>query len=337
MELKDRITAFASLGDVLKNLSETELAAWSAQAFYQNQWFDETSVRTAIKGIGKFLEKDALTRWVADYNLENVKPVKVGVVMAGNIPLAGFHDFLSVLISGHYLLVKKSSQDSILLDKIADELKEIAPDLYSRITFSERLNDADAVIATGSDNTSRYFEYYFASKPHIIRKNRTSVAVIRGDESEQEITELGKDVFTYFGLGCRNVSKVFLPEGFNPAKILDAFQPFHKVVDFHKYANNYDYNRSIYLLKSIPFLDSGYLCFKEDELLVSSIAVLYYQFYKDQNDLNALLKKDEEKLQCIVSAGGWFDGSVPFGNAQFPELTDYADKVDTLRFLEGLG
>lgn len=328
---KDRIVPFVKLGehiyDILKN---------SDRDFYrsiqnQNNWFTEESVRLALDGVAGCLSEKALTQWLAPYQLDGLSDKRVGVIMAGNIPMVGFHDLLSVLISGHRIMAKPSSQDSLLIGMVIKALVDIEPAFRERIEIVERLNEADAFIGTGSDNSARYFQYYFGKKPHIIRQNRTSVAVLTGDETIEQFQNLGKDIFTYYGLGCRNVSKVFVPKGYSFQSFLDALQGFDHVGDHHKYRNNYDYNKSIYLVNRVPHLDTGYLLLKESPDLVSPISVLFYEEYQDEKQLGLLLEQYKDKIQCVVG-----EGHVPFGTAQQPELWDYADGVDTLKFLSQL-
>lgn len=336
MELENRIKAFAALGKLLKGLSEETLNQWADHAFGINKWFSRENVIRAFNGIQKYLQEESLRNLVSQYHLSPDLQKRVGVVMAGNIPLAGFHDFLCVMLSGHIIEIKKSSQDPVLLDYIIKELIEIEPGFSDRIRFADKLNNVEAIIATGSDNTSRYFEYYFANRPHIIRKNRVSIGVLNGNETPEELQELGKDVFTYFGLGCRSVSKVYVPEGYDSRTILSAFESFGKIREHNKFANNYDYNHAIYLLKNIPFLDLGFLILKEDEGMASPISVLYYEYYKSVEQLQSHLDENREKLQVIVSSKSWFPGSIEIGQAQCPSLTDFADNVDTLDFLQKL-
>lgn len=334
MNLTQRIEAFSKLGEKLHQVQPFELQEIIENVKNQNPWFTDQNIRLALSGITRFLSASDLKKWTSAYNLSPEAPKHVGVAMAGNIPLVGFHDFLSILISGHSVIAKLSSQDSILLKWVSDMLIHIEPQFTSSITFQERLNHVDAMIATGSDNTARYFEYYFRNVPNIIRKNRSSCAIIMGEESGEELKTLGTDVFSYFGLGCRNVSKLYVPEGYNFVGMLDSWESFHDIIHHHKYCNNYDYQKSILLVNGIPFLDTGYVLVTENDALVSPISTVYYETYKDQNDLSQKLAKQEEKLQCLVSAKGWFKGSVPFGKAQSPDVWDYADHVDTLKFLE---
>lgn len=331
MFLKDRIKLFARLGERLKNLTKDEMQGLSAAAGNENAWFTQDSVENALIGVSRFLNEATLTTWTEKYQIDARAPKKVGIITAGNIPLVGFHDLLSVLISGHYLLIKPSSDDSVLIKFVLNELVAIVPEMASHFEIVERLNMADAFIATGSDNSARYFKYYFKDKPNIIRANRTSVAVLSGEETVDQVKSLGNDIFQYYGLGCRNVSKLLVPANYDFTAFLDALQEFSEVGNHHKYRNNYDYNKSIYLVNREPHLDTEFMLLRESEDLVSPISVLYYQYYADQNELNQLLKSNESKIQCIVG-----DGYVPFGAAQSPEVWDYADGVDTLDFLQKL-
>lgn len=331
MNIDERVEAFARLGEKLKNLEESEIQALASAAKSQNGWFDVANVQRAIDGLVFMLQAEKLKKWINKYTLEPPVPRIVGVIMAGNIPMVGFHDLLSVLISGHFAAVKLSSQDTILMQELINWLVEIEPRFKRNIEIKTKLDAIDAVICTGSDNTARYFEYYFGKHPHIIRKNRTSVAVLSGSESEEDFQRLGDDIFSYYGLGCRNVSKLFVPEDFDPASVFSPLESFKEISYQHKYNNNYDYNKAIYLVNKEKHYDNGFLLMKESDDLVSPTAVLYFQRYKDEAELEAFLKSNGEKIQCIVG-----EGYIQFGNAQSPELWDYADGVDTLKFLESL-
>jgi len=333
MKLEDRIEAFVRLGNKIDNLKDSEKHEIAYTAAQSNAWFTQESVIFALEGIGIFLTKESLTKWISNYELRNIKEKTVGVAMAGNIPLVGFHDILCILLAGHRVRAKRSSQDSYLITLLCDWLIEINPDFKSKIMFEERLNGADAVIATGSDNSSRYFEYYFRNIPHVIRKNRTSYAVLMGEESSELLNELGKDVFTYFGLGCRNVSKLYVPEDYNFNQLLDSWEVYQPIINHHKYANNYDYQKSIMLVNGVPFFDNGFIMLTANEGLVSPISVLFYESYADLADLTKKLGTLAEKTQCIVSADGWYANGVAFGKTQTPDVWDYADQVDTMKFL----
>jgi hypothetical protein len=334
MNIEDRLEAFEKLGKYINAIDEAELDEIILKVRNENPWFTPGSVRLALEGIRRYLDPLKMKKWVKAYPPKPVKMRKIGVVMAGNIPLAGFHDFLTVLISGHAILVKLSSKDSVLLTHLSNKLIEIEPRFQSTITLAERLRNFDAVIATGSDNSARYFHYYFGKYPHIIRKNRTSCAVLGGSETPEELRLLGRDVFTYFGLGCRSVSKIFIPEDFDPVRLVTAWDIYIDILHHHKYHNNYDYQRSILLVNKIPFYDSGFVILHENQKLVSPISVVYLERYKDAERLTASLQSVSDKIQCVV---GKRDHHTPFGQAQSPELWDYADEVDTMKFLENLG
>jgi hypothetical protein len=336
MTLENRIEAFVELGRQLKSLTPEDRQVWARMAQSRNPWFDEENVSCALHGITQMLEEQYLREWLYPYHLKQVTPKKVGVVMAGNIPMVGFHDFLSVLMSGHYLLAKLSTDDQPLMRRLADMLVAIEPAFANQFEFVEMLKDADAIIATGSDNTARYFEYYFAKRPHIIRKNRTSIGVLTGHEEADDLKALGEDFFRYYGLGCRNVSKVFVPEGYTFDKFFVANEHRSKILDHHKYQNNYDYNKSILLVNREPHFDNGFMLVQPSTNMVSPISVLFYETFSSLTDLRQKLDSIKEKTQVIVSAHGWLEGSIPFGEAQCPMLWDYADGVDTMAFLQKL-
>ena len=334
MNLELRINAFSQLGDQIRALETSEFSQLNEAIANQNPWFTPENVRMALLGIAKLLDKNELIKWTSTYQLNPSQVKTIGLAMAGNIPLVGFHDFLCVLIAGHKVKAKLSSSDSILLPHLANKLISIEPSFNGFIHFEERLNHVDGVIATGSDNTARYFEYYFRSIPHIIRKNRSSCAVLSGKEKVEGLTRLGSDVFSYFGLGCRNVSKLFLPKDYSMTNLFPAWDNYSHLVHHHKYANNYDYQKSILLVNKIPFYDNGFVLMKEEEASVSPISVLFYEYYQDMQDLNSKIESHGGKTQCIVSDKKWVTGSEDFGAAQFPGLSDYADNMDTLAFLE---
>jgi hypothetical protein len=335
MNLEDRIAAFEKLGKYIDAIDEVEFQDIADKARQQNSWFTEESIRLAFEGVAKYLEGGALQEWVRRYKLNQENQQTVAVVMAGNLPLVGFHDFLAVLISGHRVLVKLSSKDSVLLPFLSKKLMGFESRFDDRITFAEQLKNFDAVIATGSDNSSRYFEYYFGKYPHIIRKNRTGCAVLTGKETREEKSALGKDIFNYFGLGCRNVSKIFVPKNYDLTQLLDSWKEYSEVMNHHKYHNNYDYQKSILLINRNTFLDSGFVMLQENERLVSPISVVYYEGYSDEGELALKLTENRDKIQCVV--GKSIPGSVPFGQAQYPQVWDYADQIDTMKFLSGLG
>lgn len=331
MNLSQRIKAFVKLGQRISNISVEDKQELFSRVYNENNWFTEENIIKSLNGICSYLDKENLEKWLEKYELISLDSKKVGVIMAGNIPLVGFHDLLSILISGHNLMMKPSSQDNALMSFIVKTLMEIEPGFENKIKTVERLNEADAFIGTGSDNSAKYFRFYFGKKPHIIRQNRSSIAVLNGKETEQELNILGEDIFTYYGLGCRNVSKLLVPKGYDFIPLLDALKSYESVADHHKYHNNYDYNKSIYLVNSEPHLDTGFLLVRESSDAVSPISVLFYQQYATEPELNDLLMANQEKTQCIVG-----HNYIPFGKAQKPELWDYADGVDTMAFLTKL-
>jgi hypothetical protein len=301
----------------------------------KNRWFTPAVQRQAFGAWAYALTSGKLEVWLNKYHdiQEPKTPKRVAIIMAGNIPLVGFHDLLTVLVLGHIALVKLSQDDAQLLPVIKDILVELYPDFAQRIFFVDRIENPDAVIATGSNNSARYFESYFARFPHVIRKNRTSVALISGNESNEELSALGSDIFSYYGLGCRNVSKVYVPRSYDLNNIFAAIVGFDGVVDNNKYVNNYEYYRTVYMLNKIPFLENGFVIFKEDTSLHTPIAVIHYEYYDDLKTVQNLLESTAEELQCAVGRG---ENLIPFGKAQQPELWDYADGVDTVEFLQKL-
>lgn len=334
MTIDERLTAFEKLGNYLHAIDEGEYEALLDKVKHENPWFTPGSISLALEGIRRYLDPGKLRKWVSSYDVNPAVSREIAVIMAGNIPLAGFHDFLTVLLSGHSIKAKLSSKDTVLMTFIAETLIRLEPRFQSRVTIAAQLKNFHAVIATGSDNSSRYFQYYFGKYPHIIRKNRTSCAILTGSENEEELRLLGRDVFSYFGLGCRNVSKIFIPEDFDPVRLVNAWDIYVDILHHHKYHNNYDYQKSILLVNKIPFYDSGFVILHENEKLVSPISVVYFERYNNQDDLTRNLAAVSDKIQCIVGEGA---SRVPFGQAQSPDLWDYADQVDTMKFLERLG
>lgn len=333
MNVMQRINALAKLGHWLRNLGDDEFQTLADEAARENPWFTKENVRLALAGVARYLEEDAMRAWVEPYRF-STEPRRVALVMAGNIPLVGFHDFLAVLISGHTVVAKLSSKDTSLIRTFMTKLLEIEPGFQDSIVVAEQLRDFHAVIATGSDNTARYFEYYFGKYPHIIRKNRTSVAVLDGSESNEDLVALGGDVFSYFGLGCRNVAKVLVPAGYDVTRLLHNWEPYHDIIHHHKYCNNYDYQKSILLVNGSPFLDNNFVLLQQHSRLVSPIAVVYYEHYDHSAQLEKILLDNADKIQCIV--GTRAPATVLPGQAQRPSLTDYADGIDTLGFLSEL-
>ncbi|RMZ50553.1 acyl-CoA reductase [Flavobacteriaceae bacterium PRS1] len=349
MNLEQRINTFVKLGYFLSQFSNNVIQKKDNIAcndlFFDgfkhqiklaeehNGWFTKENVLFAIEGWSNLLTESNINQWLENYKFNSIKPKKVAIIMAGNIPLVGFHDFISVIISGHKVLVKQSSNDKHLLPYLAKYLEYIAPELKGKIEFTEgKLNDFDMVIATGSNNSARYFEYYFKGKPSIIRKNRNSVAVLTGNETEEQLKALSEDIFRYYGLGCRSVSKLFVPKNYNFDAFFKAMYNWHPIINQAKYANNYDYNKAVYLMSEFDMLENGFLMIKEDESYSSPIATLFYEYYDSENELKNKIELDKEQIQCIVSSG-FIDSEIQFGQTQKPQLWDYADGIDTLEFL----
>lgn len=332
---KQRIKAFVQLGHILQNPDE-QLSILISSAKQYNAWFSPQSTAMAVNAIAEMLNEPDLEKWADSNTDEPDKMNAVGLILAGNIPLVGFHDILCVLASGNKALIKLSSQDKLLIPYLLGKLTEIEPGFSKQFEFIERLKDFDAVIATGSNNTSRYFEYYFSKVPHIIRKNRNSVAVLNGNESREELRALGHDIFDYYGLGCRNVSKFYVPKGYNFNTFFESIEDFKSVADHHKYTNNYDYNKSIFLVNMDKHLDNGFLLLKEDKRIASPLAVVYYEEYESLQEAEKELLEIEKDIQCIISRSDLSMNVLPFGQSQRPGLWDYADGVDTMAFLRGL-
>jgi hypothetical protein len=341
MDLQERIKSFAQLGETLRNCLNNNVGNGRDRSllmnslidnqYIQNPWFTPENVRQAIAAIAGELTEENLVRWTDAYPQlsERKDPLKVGVIMAGNIPLVGFHDFLSVLITGNHLKAKTSSRDHELISFLGNILCDINPEFRKSIEFTENtLTDFDMVIATGSDNSSRYFDYYFGKYPNIIRRNRNSLAILDGSETDKDLENLGTDIFSYFGLGCRNVSKIYIPAGFDLTVLTRQWEMFSGVINHTKYANNYDFNKAVYLVNREPFYDTGFLLLKEEMSISSPVSVLYYEFYASQDAVKQQTELLKEKIQCIVGKN-----DIPFGKAQLPHLWDYADGIDTLEFL----
>ncbi len=346
MLIAERIDSFERLGDWLgsalstvKTDEEGVLGTALVQAERENPWFTQESQMQSLVAIQSWLKKDVLNKWSQHYHLsEPALKKKIAVIMAGNIPMVNFHDFLSVLMTGHQFYGKLSAQDRVLLPVFAGILVKIDYRWSEMISFTEgRMEAFDAVIATGSNNTARYFQYYFSKYPHIIRKNRNSLAVITGEESDQELQALYQDIFQYYGMGCRNVSMVMIPQGYNLPGLFDKWENMPLPTDHYKYKNNYDYYRSIYLVNSQPFLDTGYVSVLRSDSLASPLSVVHYQEYSNFSEVEAFAEKNQSEIQCIVSKApikGFL--VLPPGDAQQPGIRDYPDGVDIVEFLLAL-
>ncbi len=349
LAIEKRIEVFAELGNFLQLLvsdkkegisSKVQLSWYSdfenvlSKSSDTNQWFTAEFIKYALKSIASSLQESNLRKWLAAYPhlLNNQQSKRIGVIMAGNIPFVGFHDFISVLVTGNYFIGKSSSKEGDLMKMIADILIGIEPEFKDYISFNHsNLTNIDAIIATGSDNSSRYFDYNYKNIPSLIRKNRNGVAILNGSETTAELEKFGKDIFLYFGLGCRNISKLFVPEHYDFNPLFQAFNKFKDLISHPLYSDNYRYQLAISKTKKLPFKDTGFMIVKESFQTASPIATLYYQYYRSEKELNYHLDYDRNRIQCIV---GNSPGRVSFGNAQHPELWDYADDVDTIEFLK---
>jgi hypothetical protein len=298
-----------------------------------NGWFTEDNLRFSCKSWSTSLTEENLNQWLSPYPIQTKDPKIVAIVMAGNVPLVGFHDFISALISGNKVLAKLSSNDKHLLPYLAKQLVSIEAGFKDHISFTEgKLEKFDAVIATGSNNTARYFDYYFGKYPNIIRKNRNSVAVLTGTETTGQLESLADDIFRYFGLGCRNVSKIYIPKDYDFDPFFNAMFSWKHIINDHKYINNYDYNKAVYLMSLFDILDNEFLLLKEDKGFSSPISVVFYEYYDSLENLALHFSENKENIQCVISEKG-LDDAIPFGKAQTPNLWDYADGIDTLEFL----
>jgi len=349
MTLETKKTVFVELGKFLSQFSEDSSSRKATvlhnDLFFDdfinliklsqshNGWYTPEQVYFSIQSWAKALTEENLDQWLSAYAIGEIKPKDIALILAGNIPLVGFHDFLSVLITGHSVRVKTSSNDQHLLPFLAKYVIAVAPKFAEKITFVEgKLENFDSVIATGSNNTARYFEYYFKDKPSIIRKSRNSVAVLNGTETKEQLIALGEDIFRYFGLGCRNVSKLFVPKGYSFDAFFEAIFEYQEIIHYEKYANNYDYNKAVFLMSNFKLLDNGFLILKEDKSHASPISSVFYEFYDDISELQLRLKSESEQIQCVVS-DNLIENSISFGQTQQPNLWDYADNVDTISFL----
>ncbi|MFQ3341824.1 MAG: hypothetical protein ACI9TK_001498, partial [Flavobacteriaceae bacterium] len=332
-----RIEALVEMGSHLANFSSTNKTYTLLQeqvrcAVESNGWFTQKSIEETFKCWGIALSKENITTWLSSFSfLEEKTTKKVALILAGNIPMVGFHDIISVWICGHQSLVKCASKDLFLLPYMTNFLENEASE--KGVSYATgKLTGFDAVIATGSNNAARYFDHYFSKYPNIIRKNRNGIAVIEGNETKEELLSLGKDMLQFFGLGCRNVSKIYLPEGYDLNEIFGGVFPYAFLMEHAKYANNYDYNKAVFLMSTFDFLENGFFMLKEEKSFSAPIACTHYEYYKDLKKLTAELSNQKESIQCIISHLD-IEGSILFGKSQNPELWDYADGVDTVSFL----
>jgi hypothetical protein len=331
MNLEERITLLVRLEKYLEENTE-EFKAIKQKAFEKNKWFVEEFIDLSVANICKFyLNRDLLKKWVNHYHIDdNIQPQKIGIVMAGNIPLVGFHDFLSVFVSGHHQFIKLSDKDEVLLTHLIAKMTEWQREVSELVSISSLLKDCDAYIATGSNNSSRYFQYYFGKYPSLIRKNKTSVAVLSGNETLGQLSSLADDVYSFFGLGCRNVTKIYVPKGYDFVMLLNAFKKYNYLSGITKYKNNYDYNLALLIMNNKLYMSNESIILVENDAVFSPVSELHYSFYENKNELLQKLVDDTD-IQCIAG-----EQNIPFGKTQHPGLFDYADGVDTMQFLLGL-
>ncbi len=348
MHIQNKIKGLTQLGIVMKAIGAQqpwggfdwgitkeefeELEFWVQKAKIYNGWFEEKEIRRAFGAWGSVLTEEKINNWLSNYNIPEQESNKTtAIIMAGNIPLVGFHDLLCVYLSGQQALIKLSTDDDKLIPALLKVWTCFDVNIPNRIKITQgKLENFDAVLATGSNNSARYFESYFGKYPHIIRKNRTSVALLNGTETDEELKALADDIFAYYGLGCRNVTKLYLPQGFDLDRIFKGLFHYQNVTDNKKYGNNYDYHKAIFLLERYDLLENGFILLKQDESLLSPIGTLYYEYYNDKSEIEAKLKQKTEQIQCIVA-----QDKIPFGQAQIPQLNEYADGIDTMGFLLG--
>ncbi|AZA50482.1 acyl-CoA reductase [Chryseobacterium carnipullorum] len=342
MNIENQVLGLIKLSEYIKeyltknpeddNETDTEFELLLKRSEIENPWFTIDNQKFALQEWANLLTQENINNWIRNYSVSKVSK-RVGLILAGNIPLVGFHDVVSVVLSGHIPLIKLSSKDKLMVPFLLEKWNEFSGDAV-QFELVERLENFDAVIATGSNNTARYLEYYFKNHLSIIRKNRTSAAVLKGDETPEELQLLAEDIFRYFGLGCRNVTRVFIPEDFVIDRLFESFVGFQDIINHHKYANNYDYNRAVYLLNQDKFWDNNFVMMKEDEKLFSPLSVINFSRYSSLDEVKSFIAENEENIQCIVAKEELGLDSIPFGDAQHPSLDTYADNVDTMKFLE---
>jgi hypothetical protein len=340
MNINRRIQLISDIGEFLKNYldenydnnNDNKLVEFKdviIKAQSKNPWFTDANIKVNLTYWSKKLTKHNLNKWLSKYNLNNTSRKNIAIIMAGNIPLVGFHDFICVFLSGHNSIIKLSNSDNCIIPFLTDLMKLPS----ERIVYSDSfLKDYDGVIATGSDNTSRYFDYYFKNKRSIIRKNRNSIAILNGEESDDDLKSLSQDIFTYFGLGCRNVSKLYVPKNYNFDLFFNSIFCYKELINNHKYANNYDYNKAIYLMSEYKFLDNGFFIVKEGNEMHSPISTINFEYYDKVSILREKINLEDDNIQCIVS-NIEFKGKVNFGETQNPSLNQYADNIDIMIFL----
>lgn len=330
--INQRIEKLAEWGEIIRSSNWTSLYDAISRS---NPWFTVESIELALDGLNNYLDYQKLKTWSASYTTYNQSSKTVGIIMAGNLPLVGIHDLICSYVSGHRTLVKTSSQDNVLIKSLWNEMTRLDPSDSQQITFVTNLlaNQVDAIIATGSDNTSRFFNYHYQGIPCIIRANRSSIAILNGTETNQELEDLGMDMYSYYGRGCRNVSKLLVPVGYKFDGLFDRASKYSYLTNNPRYFSNYKYQKAIKTLQNIDFSDTGYSILLKNPDLVSPLSVIYYEFYNSLEQVQNIISEQSSKIQCIASSKGWFINSLPFGSLQKPNLEDYADNIDTMEFL----
>ena len=343
-DFKERLIAFSELGTLFKeNVDKKEnkkFPEWDTvlektliESHSYNSWFTIDNLKLSLKNWSNSLQENIISDWLSKYNIEDKSSKKIAIIMAGNIPAVGFHDLLCSLLLNFDCIVKLSSEDKLLIPFIVKFLESRNEKLKNKVTFeSEKLKDFDGVIATGNNNSHRYFDYYFSKYPNLLRKTRHSIAVLDGKESDNDLSELSNDIFNYFGLGCRSVSKVFIPYGYDLDLLFNAFFRHKEVVNHNKYVNNFDYNKAVYLMSKEKFIENGFIILKEESKLGSPIGCLFYEFYNDKKEITKLINNNSDSIQCIVSNIN-FNTNIKFGQTQCPNISEYADNNDTIKFL----
>ena len=343
-DFKERLIAFSELGTLFKeNVDKKEnkkFPEWDTvlektliESHSYNSWFTIDNLKLSLKNWSNSLQENIISDWLSKYNIEDKSSKKIAIIMAGNIPAVGFHDLLCSLLLNFDCIVKLSSEDKLLIPFIVKFLESRNEKLKNKVTFeSDKLKDFDGVIATGNNNSHRYFDYYFSKYPNLLRKTRHSIAVLDGKESDKDLSDLSNDIFNYFGLGCRSVSKVFIPYGYDLDLLFNAFFRHKEVVNHNKYVNNFDYNKAVYLMSKEKFIENGFIILKEESKLGSPIGCLFYEFYNDKKEITKLINNNSNSIQCVVSNIS-FNTNIKFGQTQCPNIDDYADNNDTIKFL----
>jgi len=303
----------------------------------QNPWFTEKEIDRSIEAIlAGYLDETSLVKWLMRYPVQDCNPHQsIGIVAAGNIPLVVFHDILCAFASGCHACIKLSEKDQVLPSRWLDRVKELSPNHFSfeRVTTMPAV---DKYIITGSSLALDHYHKYLKGKPAILRGHRNSIAVLNGSESDEALCRLGEDVFSYYGLGCRSVTKLYLPLHFDIRKLIETWESkYSYLTDLNVYYRNYEYQKAIKLVNRIPFLDGGFALFEISHSIAPAISTVYYEYYNDLDDLHFKLEDHKGKIQCVCSdlvLDGWVTHA--FGSAQTPCLWEYQDDLDTMEFLQ---